>query len=675
MLHRSRDDPEQAPAAARETDLAASLDRMQSELDRWQTERNRLRTFLHNQQNRQSVLEQQNSRLREEHSRLVDEHSRLSFSLTGTETSSSRPADRTSTTQDASTLSSLASAIAEVGRDNYATRGSAPERQRLYDWAAPPNIAQHDPEDATSPDLTDTNPARLTELNRALRNYRLARNALRSDRPSATDMGTVPTASALREYWSEEAHEEPQALSAHRPPFALSQFVENHRRERQRRAAQDNAQAAGRPTDSALKPSSTASQSVALKERIHNTIHYLSKLRTTPAEATLRLARFLELDTLYESEDANAPNDLPLLIDSLPLPQPTSWLVPGMTWHGLQSTDREQRRSPALLSSALRRMRQREYIGRAMARRGIAEAQHTAAAMMHDTSNAPSEEQQQPLLRGSSSTDFYRDVPASLLPSLINSTSTANVSSTSADASTTDHWPVTVTLHSVDYESMEVTGTMRASQIPDHRTGSEGNRDGNSRSMESFFRGEIIDFRNHTLKTEGMKRGYLAGGVDVDARYWARVGPFKEAISKGAMGGSLLDRKMSRKYNESEEDEDLKLGIGIALGGDGVDDSNLDRYWDGASGSRVGDGTQERRELEADQVMMRCVGSQKWLKEKLGREWVLMRWKGLCFPSFSSASSFSGFARPWRWSAVLALIRRHVARFVFPAFPGNQQNS
>lgn len=117
--------------------------------------------------------------------------------------------------------------------------------------------------------------------------------------------------------------------------------------------------------------------------------------------------------------------------------------------------------------------------------------------------------------------------------------------------------------------------------------------------MESYFQGEIIDFRNHSLETEGLKRGYKVGGVDVDARYWARLGPFKQAI-----------RKHTSTWDDGDKWED-KLKTGDA------------KYWDML---RAAD--RENRELEADQVMMRCLGNQRWLREKLGTEWVLMRWKG-----------------------------------------------
>jgi hypothetical protein len=667
-----------APLESRGSDLAASLDRMQSELDRWQTERNRLRTFLHNQQNRQSMLEQQNSRLREEHSRLVDEHSRLSSSITGTPTSGRTALNNSSSNttaaataerqEDPSTLSNLANAIAEVGRDNYATRGAAPQRQRLYDWAAPPERSTPgDTNNSVSDEAPRTSAARHRELDRALQNYRVARNALRSDRPSSTDMGAVPTASALRAYWSEESHEENSSTSVNQM--------------RQRRVAQDNigSSSNSRNPEPSTHPPLNPASGTYLKTRIRNTITYLSALRTTPTSETLELARSFGLDTLYEPSAADLPapipNDLPLLTSALPHPQFSSWLVPGMKWHGLQSTERENSYSisagvrrgltpgQAAMSSALRRVRQREYIGRAMARRGIVDAQIAAGAMVDREredggeegaaagggGGAGSERDGQGSGQAGLDTERYisslfRDEDGRWVfrtPRPDGSLGAGDDDAANAAMTVTDHWPVTVTIHGVDWEEMEVTGTMKASQIPDHRTGSGEGREGAGRSMESFFKGEIIDFRRHTLETEGKRRGYTDGGVDVDARYWARVGPFKEAIKKavvvkesgrgpgrgdsgrGLASGPLFagGQGASGGSDDRWRDEEEKLKILMAEA-----DATAERPWN--SKTKTEKERREEREREADRVMSNCVASQKWLSEKLDREWILMRWKG-----------------------------------------------
>lgn len=569
---------------------------MQSELDRWQTERNRLRAFLNNQQTRQSMLEEQNSQLRQEHSRLVEENSRL-FSSTSADSPIHLPSDILSVDVDseATNLQNLASAIAEVGRDNYSTRGAAPARQRLYDWAATHRPNATTSQDPTMPQESSSrlvdNP-RYRELDRALHNYRVARSSLRSERPG-NDLGTVPTAAALRAYWNED--EQPVAAD-HRPPFSLHNFVERHRRDRAARTVDSTTDV--QATDAATSVPTSLSDSAALKERIRNTIRYLSKLRKSSPEGGLQLARLLHLDVLYECDDANTPSDLPLLVDNLPQPQPSSWLAPGMTWHGLQSTDRDYRPGTSLLSSTLRSIRQREYFGRSTIRRGVIDSQHSTYASIlstnpeaRDTTN--SDRYLSSLMRdpdgrwGFSNTRDHAELPDSAVTS---SNRTHSSAPAGADA---DHWPVTVTLHTVDYDSMTVTGTMRASQIPDR------NSTGVGKSMESYFQGEIIDFRNHSLETDS-RQGYKVGGCDVDARYWSRLGPFKHAIEKQA----------SSSYWESSIWEE-KLKTGDA------------KYFEML---RAAD--RENREIEADRVMMQCLGNQRWLQKHLGSEWVLMRWKG-----------------------------------------------
>lgn len=554
------------------SDLAESLDRMQSELDRWQIERDRLRAFLGNQQNRQLALEEQNLRLRRQHSRLAEENSRL-FSTAANTSSTHLPRDILDTGSDDNDLANLATAIAEVGRENYSTRGGTPHRQRLYDWAAPSRA----PEGPTGNMSQDEQDARHRDLDYAFRSYHAARDAIRAER-SANDMGTVPTASALRQYWTEEE----RSADSERTRM-VHEWADRHRRERQQRLQAQLLDPAPNADSPAIPRSrkSSLTDAHALKDRIRNTIRYLSKLRRAGPEDALHLARLMDLDVLYECEVTNTPNDLPLLIESLPSSEPSSWLRPGTTWHGLQCTAREHRPPPSMLSPTLRMIRQREYFGRSTTRRGIVDAQNAAAASLRNAENGDSE---------------HID-PDRYLSSLMRDTDgrwgfggiRQHAESKKAE---TEHWPVTVAFHTVDRERMVVTGTMRASQIPDRASNG-------GKSMESYFEGEIIDFRQHSLETDS-SRGYKVGGLDTDARYWSRIGPFKEAIEKQAKNSF---------WDSSTYQDKLK--------------TNNAGYWEMLKTEE-----QTHRELEADRVMMRCIGNQRWLRETLGTEWILMRWKG-----------------------------------------------
>ena len=561
---------------------------MQSELDRWQSERDRLRAFLNNQQTRQLALEEQNLRLRRQHSRLAEENSRL-FSTAANTSTTHLPRTILDADQGEDTLGNLATVIAEVGRESYSTRGSAPAGQRLYDWAAPPHVDEVPANEEHSGRMSrEQLAARHRELDNALRGYRNARNAFRSER-QGNDVGTVPTAGALRAYWTEDDSSPDQ--DRHR---MIHTWAERHRRERQQRLQGDTTNQRSVTHESIEPP--VSSESTDLKDRIRKTIQYLSKLRKTAPEDALSLARVMDLDGLYECEASHSPNELPLLVDSLPRSEPSSWLAPGMTWHGLQSTDRDYRSLPSMLSPTMRMLRHRDYFGRSTTRRGILEAQNSAASFVRHADDANSDSNMDAdrylssLMRDPEGRWGFGSVRTN---DLTNSQTDQQPTSTNPRAkSETDHWPVTVTLHSVDRDNMLVTGTMRASQIPD-RTSAEG------KSMESYFHGEIIDFRQHSLETDP-GRGYKVGGLDTDARYWSRLGPFREAIEKQA----------SSTYWDSSTWED-KLKTGDA------------KYWELLK-------AEERayRETEADRVMMRCLANQTWLREKLGTEWILMRWKG-----------------------------------------------
>ena len=516
---------------------------------------------------------------------------------------------------------------------NYATSGMGPQRQSLYDWAVTGREASlsddsgDDDEDTPSAMTTYPEGASRTELERALRNYRVARNALRSGR--ASDLGAVPTASALRAYWNEEAGE--NGASARLSSFTLGEFVEQHRLERQRRHAElirfqgDRERRGAQGAHSHLTALRERRASEAFS-RVRNTIRYLSELRHTTVQGGLELAGRLCLDALYESEESTVASDLPMHIDSLPLPQYSSWLQPGMVWHGLQSTDKEPAQPPTL-ASTLRRERQREYLRRAMARRGFGADSIDVGPPSGAGALLDAERYLSDLLQDSNGRWGFSQSESP--PSRSLSTHLYTTSSQPHSPEAADHWPVSVTLHSVDYSTMTLTGTMSASHIPDKvslmtagssRPCSDPFNPGTS--MCSFFTGEIIDFRQHPLETEPEGRTYRVGGLDVDARYWRRLGPFRQEIDQAATASTSYATPWTAKNSTS---------------GKSVYDKDDFSKVDGSSG---GGATSEGiKEAEADEIMARCVGSRRWLDGKLAREWILMRWKERCFVSPPSGSS------------------------------------
>lgn len=536
----------------------------------------------------------------------------------------------------------------EAQRQRYATTGNGPVRQSLYDWAvmAPPGRDRRDLDSSDDSDEdmegmstvapeTDTNARRdLQRLERALQSYRSARDALRSGRSS--DLGAVPTASALRAYWNEAPTDPDTAtrISLTLDPANQSRhdLLRRHAEYVRLHATRDR-----RPliVESRLTTRAERKKSEAFV-RVRNTIRYLSQLRHTGVEGGLELARQLDLDSLYESEEANIPSDLPMHVNSLPLPQYSSWLEPGMVWHGLQSTEREPIRSAATTASNLRRERQRDLLRRTFARRREMDAGNVNA----DPDRLPAgslldaERYLSDLLQDTNGRWGFSQL--STLPL------TSHPAQPSAQSPESDHWPVKVTIHSVDYDTMTLTGTMSASHMPEklspsHQPTSQPHTA--TTSMSSFFTGEIIDFRQQPLETEAEGRDYRVGGLDTDARYWARLGPFRQEIEKVR---SLRGKSRSEYQQDSRLWEAFRKAAGTE--GDTKDShgpsdvsSSLTEHaepemasssdYPGATGTE----TAECREAEDDEVMARSLGSAKWIEEKLGREWILMRWKERCF--------------------------------------------
>ncbi|KAL2014673.1 hypothetical protein VTN00DRAFT_2198 [Thermoascus crustaceus] len=102
-----------------------------------------------------------------------------------------------------------------------------------------------------------------------------------------------------------------------------------------------------------------------------------------------------------------------------------------------------------------------------------------------------------------------------------------NLSSNSKD----EHWPVKVTIHSVDYSTMTLSGTMEAYNIPDKTSQTQ------DAHIVTFLEGEIIDFNTHTLETKSFK-----ADAEIDSTYWRELQPFKN-LTDDEMIKSLVSKK------------------------------------------------------------------------------------------------------------------------------------
>jgi hypothetical protein len=103
-----------------------------------------------------------------------------------------------------------------------------------------------------------------------------------------------------------------------------------------------------------------------------------------------------------------------------------------------------------------------------------------------------------------------------------------------------DHWKVKVTIHSVDYETSQLTGTMEAVNVPDRLSGT-------SSSIITYLEGEIVDFKNFSLETTKFD-----STPERDAQYWKRLEPFKEmddlTMSRALLNQKWLETVLRGKY-------------------------------------------------------------------------------------------------------------------------------
>jgi hypothetical protein len=524
----------------------------------------------------------------------------------------------------------------ELDRRSYATTGDGPNRQSLYDWAVTGASDPHDPHDFLSsdsePDMeamstaaASSDPAArrdLQRLERALQSYRSARNALRNSR-AGNDLGAVPTASALRAYWNEE-DQEPRSTR-------LSNYAERYRRDAMPRHAQ-NARSAPRAsthTNAHYQPLPTSPKRSDTFLKVRKLIRYLTMLRDCDTEeGGLQAAKDLGLDSIYAPDGSGSPSDLPMHTDSMPVPEHSHWLEPGMIWHGLQSTERETPQRSTILASSLSREQQRDLFRRSILRR---ERARRAGETDPTTSSLLDSERYL--------SDLLQDSNGRWSFGQNGTTSLTSHPPQNAQPTPSDNWPVTISLDSVDWDKMTVTGKMSASHMPEKLSSPHQNdspEHTTASSMSSFFTGEIIDFRRHPI--EALEGDYDVGGLDIDARYWQRLGPFKLEIES-----------MRRLRGRTRQDQDTNSLWDAArkIAAEDLKDSGF--HAQSTSQSVVDDDhppdTQEQREAEANEIMARCLGSIRWIQEQLGQQWILMRLKERNFVNSPSDSSSDNHSR------------------------------
>ena len=110
-----------------------------------------------------------------------------------------------------------------------------------------------------------------------------------------------------------------------------------------------------------------------------------------------------------------------------------------------------------------------------------------------------------------------------------------NVISRAADFG--DNWPVKVTITSIDYSNMTLSGTMEAFNVT-----RKGSVPPQVSSITTFLEGEIIDFNRYTLETKS-----FSADTSVDSTYWRKLEPFKELTDK-----EIVSNLVSMKWLSEE---------------------------------------------------------------------------------------------------------------------------
>ncbi|KAI4285166.1 MAG: hypothetical protein L6R38_000844 [Xanthoria sp. 2 TBL-2021] len=121
----------------------------------------------------------------------------------------------------------------------------------------------------------------------------------------------------------------------------------------------------------------------------------------------------------------------------------------------------------------------------------------------------------------------------------LNSAAERSLVQSSSAKPSEERWPVQVRIHSIDYETMTLTGTMEAFNVPDQNSVTQKS------SITTFLEGEIIDFNKFTLKTKSYKTD-----ENTDSIYWRMLEPFKKLTDDEMVRGLLSKRWMREQLWE-----------------------------------------------------------------------------------------------------------------------------
>jgi hypothetical protein len=111
--------------------------------------------------------------------------------------------------------------------------------------------------------------------------------------------------------------------------------------------------------------------------------------------------------------------------------------------------------------------------------------------------------------------------------------------SQASPAKNDDSWPVKVTISSIDYDSMTLTGTMEAFNVPNKNSPTKGT------SITTYLEGEIIDFNKYTLQTKSFN-----ADSEVDTTYWRKLEPFRSLDDKELVSNLVSMKWLSEDFSQ-----------------------------------------------------------------------------------------------------------------------------
>lgn len=260
---------------------------------------------------------------------------------------------------------------------------------------------------------------------------------------------------------------------------------------------------------------------------LENALKYLSDLRAC-RDYEDALATAMDNNLATKEFFADKHDDFVLDLDDIEEPTPSSWLQPGALFEGHQ---------------------------------------HASGANMNITHHRHSQpgthvEQINPNYRPNENTGPGRIAPydASRSMTSTNILPDPRLPSPSPKVSDSDHWPVRVTIHSIDWDSMTIQGTMEAYDVPQHpastvnivNTGAAASGPDNTARpkagrknapITTYLEGHIIDQHTHSFLTPPAPRGktrtsnsspstlsdtisFPSATARLDAQNWLALPPF-----------------------------------------------------------------------------------------------------------------------------------------------------